>query len=77
MLVIVLVMLVILVLAGLVVLYVAFPHRGEEVPRPPWLGEAMAQGRRRRAHARQHRRARAADRATRRPLRRASLDPAR
>jgi hypothetical protein len=37
-------MLVILVLAGLVVLYVAFPHRGEKVPAAPWLGEAMRKG---------------------------------
>ena len=36
-----LVMLVILALAGLVVTFVAFPHRGEEVPAAPWLGEAM------------------------------------
>ena len=32
-------MLVILVLAALVVLYVAFPHRGEDVPAAPWLGD--------------------------------------
>ena len=44
MLVIVLVMLVILVLAGVVVLYVAYPHRGEEVPDAPWLGDAMRKG---------------------------------
>jgi hypothetical protein len=37
-------MLVILVLAGLVVLYVAFPHRGEDVPAAPWLGDAMRKG---------------------------------
>jgi hypothetical protein len=41
MLVIALVMLVILVLAALVVTFVAFPHRGEELPAAPWLGEAM------------------------------------
>ena len=41
MLLIALVMLAILVLAVLVVTFVAFPHRGEEVPRAPWLGEAM------------------------------------
>lgn len=35
------VMLVILILAGVVLLYVAFPHRGEEVPAAPWLGEMM------------------------------------
>jgi hypothetical protein len=37
-------MLVILVLAGLVVLYVAFPHRGEDVPAAPWLGDALRKG---------------------------------
>lgn len=42
MLTVVVVMVLILVLAGLVVLYVAYPHRGEEVPAAPWLGEAMA-----------------------------------
>ncbi len=41
MLVIALVMLVILVLAALVVTFVAFPHRGEDLPAAPWLGEAM------------------------------------
>jgi len=34
-------MLVILVLAGLVVLYVAFPHRGQDVPHVPWLGRLL------------------------------------
>ena len=34
-------MLVILVLAGLVLAYVAYPHRGEEVPAAPWLGDVM------------------------------------
>lgn len=34
-------MLVILAIAGLVVVYVAYPHRGEAVPAAPWLGEAM------------------------------------
>jgi len=34
-------MLVILALAGLVLLYAAFPHRGETVPGAPWLGDAM------------------------------------
>ena len=42
MLVITLIMVVIVALAALVVTYVAFPHRGEEVPNAPWLGEAMA-----------------------------------
>lgn len=41
---IVLAMLVIMVLAGVVVLYVAFPHRGEDVPNVPWVGEAMRKG---------------------------------
>lgn len=41
MLAIVLTMLVILVVCGAVALYVAFPHRGEEVPAAPWLGEAL------------------------------------
>lgn len=41
---IVLAMLVIMVLAGVVVLYVAFPHRGEDVPNAPWVGEAMRKG---------------------------------
>jgi hypothetical protein len=34
-------MLVILALAGLVLVYAAFPHRGETVPGAPWLGEVM------------------------------------
>jgi hypothetical protein len=34
-------MLAILLVCGLVVTYVAFPHRGEEVPGAPWLGDAM------------------------------------
>jgi hypothetical protein len=37
-------MLIIVALAGLVVLYVAFPHRGEDVPHVPWVGEAMRKG---------------------------------
>lgn len=41
---IVLAMFVIMVLAGLVVLYVAFPHRGEDVPHTPWVGDAMRKG---------------------------------
>ena len=36
-------MLVVVVVAGLVVTFVAFPHRGEEVPGAPWLGDAMTQ----------------------------------
>ena len=42
MLTVVIMMLVIVALAGLVVAYVAYPHRGEEMPAAPWLGEAMA-----------------------------------
>jgi len=38
---IVITMLAILVVAGLVVAYVAFPHRGEDLPEAPWLGESM------------------------------------
>ncbi len=38
---IVLMMLGILLVAGVVVVYVAFPHRGEDIPGAPWLGEAM------------------------------------
>lgn len=37
-------MLVIVAVAALVVTYVAFPHRGEEVPGASWLGDAMAKG---------------------------------
>ena len=35
-------MLLVLGVAALVVTYVAFPHRGEEVPGAPWLGDAMS-----------------------------------
>ena len=41
---IVLTMLVIMVLAALIVLYVAFPHRGQDMPRTPWVGAAMKKG---------------------------------
>ncbi len=41
---IVLAMLAIMALAGVVVLYVAFPHRGEEMPHTPWVGDAMKRG---------------------------------
>lgn len=44
MLAIVLTMIVILAVAGLVVAYVAYPHRGLEMPAAPWLGERMRQG---------------------------------
>jgi hypothetical protein len=36
-----LVMVFILVVAGLVITFAAFPHRGQQVPQAPWLGEAM------------------------------------
>ena len=39
-----LMMVLILVIAGAVVVYVAFPHRGEDVPGAPWLGDAMQRG---------------------------------
>ena len=35
-------MVAIVVLAVLVVTFVAFPHRGEEVPGAPWLGDSMS-----------------------------------
>ena len=35
-------MLVIVALAGLIMAFVAFPHRGEDMPGVPWLGEAMS-----------------------------------
>lgn len=35
-------MLVILAVSAVVLVYVAFPERGEELPAAPWLGEAMA-----------------------------------
>jgi hypothetical protein len=34
-------MLVSLAVAGLVVAYVAYPHRGEKMPAVPWLGDAL------------------------------------
>jgi len=34
-------MVVIVVLAGMVVTFVAFPHRGEAVPGASWLGDSM------------------------------------
>jgi hypothetical protein len=37
-------MLGIVALAGLVVVYVAYPHRGQHVPAAPWVGEAMRKG---------------------------------
>jgi hypothetical protein len=37
----VIVMVLILLLAGGIAAYVAYPHRGEELPVAPWLGDAM------------------------------------
>ena len=34
----------IMLMAGLIVLYVAFPHRGEDMPHTPWVGDAMRRG---------------------------------
>lgn len=44
MLAIVLMMLVILLVAGVVVVYVAYPHRGDDVPGAPWLGRLLRRG---------------------------------
>lgn len=33
-----------LVIAAAVVLYVAFPRRGADVPHAPWLGDALKKG---------------------------------
>jgi hypothetical protein len=38
---IVLTMLLILLVAAAIVVYVAFPHRGEDVPKAGWLGDGM------------------------------------
>jgi hypothetical protein len=38
-------MLSILILSGAIVAYVAFPHRGEEMPAVPWLGTALGKAR--------------------------------
>lgn len=40
----VLLLLLSLAVAGAVVLYVAYPRRGAEVPHAPWLGQAMKRG---------------------------------
>ena len=37
-------MLGIVLLAVLVVVYVAYPHRGQDVPNAAWLGDAMRKG---------------------------------
>jgi hypothetical protein len=34
----------ILVLAAAIVVYVAFPRRGRDVPHAPWVGDVMRQG---------------------------------
>jgi hypothetical protein len=41
---IVLSMVVILLLAGLVSAYVAFPRRGHDVPGAPWVGDVLERG---------------------------------
>ncbi|WP_295660489.1 hypothetical protein [uncultured Nocardioides sp.] len=41
---IILTMLLVLVAATGVVVYVAWPHRGADVPGAPWLGDAMRKG---------------------------------
>ena len=41
MLTIVLTMLLILLVSAAVVVYAAYPHRGEDVPKAPWVGEIM------------------------------------
>ncbi len=38
-------LLVILALAGLVTVFVAFPHRGEHIPHAEWLSDAMMKAR--------------------------------
>jgi len=43
-LVVLLAMLGIVLLASLVVVYVAYPHRGHDVPKAPWVGRAMRRG---------------------------------
>jgi hypothetical protein len=39
---IVLLMVMILLVSGIVVVYAAFPARGEDIPGVPWLGDAMS-----------------------------------
>lgn len=41
---IILTMLLVLVISAAVVAYVAFPHRGADIPGAPWLGDAMRKG---------------------------------
>jgi hypothetical protein len=40
-------MLVIIVVAGLTVTFVAFPHRGRDIPRARWLSDIMSKAARR------------------------------
>ncbi len=42
MLTIVVMMTLILLVAGVIVVYVAFPHRGEDIPNAVWLSDAMS-----------------------------------
>jgi hypothetical protein len=35
---------VILTVAVIITVYVAFPHRGEDLPAAPWLGDVMRKG---------------------------------
>lgn len=44
MLLVIITMLVSLGVAGGIALYVAFPHRGEDVPRAAWLGRSLRRG---------------------------------
>ena len=37
-------MILILLVSGVVVAYVAYPHRGQQLPAAPWLGRAMRKG---------------------------------
>lgn len=37
-------MLTVLIAAAVVFVYVAFPHRDQDVPGAPWLGDAMKRG---------------------------------
>jgi hypothetical protein len=41
---IVIAMVVIVLVAGVFIAYVAFPHRGEDLPGAPWLGRLMRRG---------------------------------
>lgn len=44
MLVVVVMVFICLMVSGLVMAYVAYPHRGEDVPHMPWLGHLMRRG---------------------------------